>query len=145
METFQQVWESSRVNAWSSAYLLALWSGVGVLVLASCMPWVRLRRFAKLVAILGFAIVAAECSAQEIQEKWRIRREWADAHADQMTESQRYALTVDGANLTLGPLLDGRDALLLLLAVAVGLSLARIVVVRLLSWAKRSAHAGCPS
>lgn len=142
METFDQVWESSRVNSWSWIYPTALWSGVGVLFLLSLMPWVRLRRSAKIVAVLGFSLVAAEYSAQEIQEKWRIRREWALAHFDQMTEAQRNALTVDGANLTLGPLLDGRDAFFVFVAVAVVLSLVRFAIIRLSTWSKCSPRTG---
>lgn len=81
-----------------------------------------MRRIGKLVAAFGFAILATRFSAQEIHEKWRLRHEWADLHPAEMTEDGWQALTVDSANLTLGPLISGFQALLVFVGIAVFLS-----------------------
>ncbi len=67
---------------------------------------------------MAFAFVATDFSAREIQEKWRLRGEWADSHKDQMSDADWNTLTMDGANLTLGPLIYGFQATVLLVAIA---------------------------
>ena len=109
-------------------YPTAIWCGGGILVALSVITNRWLRRIGKLAAIFGFALLATEFSAQEIQEKWRLRREWADLHPTQMTEDGFSALTVDGANLTLGPLIFGFQAFLLFVAIAVVLSVLRALI-----------------
>ena len=107
METFDQIWESSRTNAWSWVYPTVLWAGVGLLIALSLVRAGWIRRAAKITAIIGLSVVATEYAHRDIQEKWRIRGEWADAHPTLMTPADQEALTVDGANLTLGPLIYG--------------------------------------
>jgi hypothetical protein len=130
METFDHIWESSRTNAMSWLYPVAIWCGAGILVALSAIKNRWLRRIGKLAAIVGFAFLATEFSAQEIQEKWRLRREWADHHPTQMTEDGFRALTVDGANSTLGPLVYGFQAFLLVVGVAIILSILRTLINR---------------
>lgn len=125
METFEQIWQSSRVNSFTWMYQAALWCGCFVLVALGYIRNPRLRRSGKLAAIAIFSLLATESSAREIFEKWRLRREWADLHPQQMTEDASHALTVDGANLTLGPLIFGFKAFLLFLGMALVLSLLR--------------------
>ncbi len=128
METFDQIWESSRTNSLSWLYPATIWCGVGILIALSVIKNRSLRRISKLAATFGFAILATEFSAQEIQEKWRLRREWADLHSAQMTEDGMQALTVDGANLTLGPLFYGFQAFLVFVGIAVVLSVLRALL-----------------
>lgn len=128
METFEQVWESSRENSFSWIYPAAMWSGVSVLIALSFVKHRWLRRIAKLAAIGCFSFFATIASGQEIQEKWRIRREWADLNPDKMTESGLDALYADGANLAFGPLIFGFFAFLLFTTVAVVLSILRVLV-----------------
>jgi hypothetical protein len=130
METFDQIWESSRTNAWSWVYPTVLWAGVGLLIALSLFRTGWIRRASKTIAILALTVVATEYARLEIQEKWRIRGEWADAHQTLMTPSDQEALTVDGANLTLGPLIHGVQAFALFVVVAVALSAVRITVSR---------------
>ncbi|WP_149496156.1 hypothetical protein [Roseiconus lacunae] len=80
--------------------------------------------------ILGFTPLTIQFSFFEIQEKWRIRRVWADANPTKMTKNGLHALTVDGANLTLGPLLYGLGAFLLFVVIAIALFIFRILVLR---------------
>jgi hypothetical protein len=128
METFDQIWESSRTNSLSWMYPAAVWCGAGILIAISVIKNRWLRRIGKLAAIFGFAILATDFSAQEIYEKWRLRREWADLHPAQMTEDGLQALTVDGANLTLGPLIYGFQAFLVFAGIAVVLSVLRVLL-----------------
>ena len=122
MEPFEQIWETSRHNSWSWGYPTSLLLGVIVLSVLALVRKTALRRLLAVVAILAFTLVAAELSAREIREKWRLRREWADSHKDQMTDAAWSALTVDGANLTLGPLLYGAQAAVLFVAAALMLA-----------------------
>lgn len=118
MESFEQIWESSRTHSLSWMYPTALWCGAGTLVVLCAIGNRWLRRFAKLVVIAIFSVMAVEFASHEIQEKWRLRREWAELYPERMTEEGYDALTVDGANMTLGPLIHGIQAFLLLAAVA---------------------------
>jgi hypothetical protein len=125
MSSFEQIWESSRTNTLSWLYPTALWYGAAVIVALYLMKDVWLRRIGKLVAIAVFSVAATEFSVQNIQEKWRIRREWAESHPERMTGDGLEALSVDGANLLLGPLLQGCQAFLLFVGVAIVLSILR--------------------
>lgn len=109
-------------------YPAAIWCGGGILVALSVIKSTWLRRIGKLLAIAGFSLLATEFSAREIHEKWRLRREWADSHPAQMTEDGFSALTVDGANLTLGPLIYGFQSFLLFVVVTVVLSVLRALI-----------------
>jgi predicted phage tail protein len=130
METFEQIWDTSRINSWSWAYPVVLWTGIGALIAFSLLRNRWLRRSAKVVAILGFSLAATAYSAREIQEKWRIRGEWADTHPGRMTDDSRDALTRDGANLTIGPIVRGLQAFIVFIAVTGILAVVRIVVTR---------------
>jgi hypothetical protein len=125
MSPFEQIWESSRTNTLSWLYPTALWCGAAVIVALSLVKGVWLRRIGKLVAIAVFSVAATQFSIQNIQEKWRIRREWAESHPERMTRDGLEALSVDGANLLLGPLLQGCQAFLLFVGVAIVLSILR--------------------
>ncbi len=102
---------------------MAVVCGSGVLIMACVIRNRWARRLAKLVAIVGFSVLATEFSAREIHEKWRLRREWAELNPSQMTEDGYKAL--DGANRTLEPLTDGFKAISLLVCIAVALTMFR--------------------
>ena len=128
MDPFGQVWESSRTNAFSWGYAATLYAGVGVLIVLSVIQRYAFRRTLKAIAIFGLAIIATQWSASEIEEKWRIRREWADAHPAEMTQEGYMGLTVDGANRSLGPLIYGFQAFLLFCVVAIALFVIRAMM-----------------
>lgn len=140
METLEQIWESSRTNASSWGYSTVLWTGVVLLMALSLVRTEWMRRGAQIVVIVALTVVATKFSWLEIQEKWRIRGEWAQAHSTLMTPADREALTCDGANLTLGPLIYGFQALMLFVVVAVALFLVRITVSRV----RRTRAVGAP-
>ena len=133
MDPFEQIWETSRHNSWSWGYPTALVLGVIALIGLSLIRKLALRRALKVIAILVFTLVATEFSALEIQETWRLRGEWAATHKEQMTDAGWNALTVDGANRTLGPLLYGAQAALLFVAAAFVLMLIRRTAFRAVS------------
>lgn len=128
MDTFEQIWESSRTNRFSWAYPAVIWGGFAILIVLSLLRQRVLRRCAKLVAIFGLTAIAIEGAGREISEKWRLRREWAGANASQMTPEGENALTVDGANLTLGPLIYGFQAFIVLCVAALVISLIRSAI-----------------
>ncbi|MEM9645581.1 MAG: hypothetical protein AAF989_11370 [Planctomycetota bacterium] len=128
MDAFEQIWESSRTNDYSWGYPAVLWAGVGVLIVLSLIRHDVLRRVLKVIAMGGLVMTAMEWSSSEIEEKWRIRREWADTHPAEMTEQGYEALTVDGANRLLGPLIDGAHAGLLFVGVAIALFVIRVAI-----------------
>jgi hypothetical protein len=131
MEAFEQVWETSRNNAWSWGYPTAIGLGVALLIALSFVHNSAVRRTSKVIAIVALAFVAAEFSSREVQEKWRLRVAWADAHEDHMKESDWNTLTVDGANRTLGPLIYGFQAMAMFIGVALVLSVIRKTALRL--------------
>jgi hypothetical protein len=128
METFDQIWASSRSNGWSWGYPAILWSGISLLIGLSILRTVWVRRVVKIVTILLLTALATELASLEILEKWRIRREWANANQPLMTPAAQQALTVDGANRTLGPLFYGLQAFTLFVALAAALSFVRRIV-----------------
>lgn len=128
MDAFEQIWESSRTNDYSWGYPAVVWAGVGVLVLLSLIRHDVLRRILKVVAIGGLAMMATQWSSSEIEEKWRLRAEWADANPAEMTEQGYEALTVDGANRALGPLIYGVQAGLIFVGVALVLFVIRLAI-----------------
>lgn len=69
METFEQVWESARTNAWSWAYPATLCAGVALLIALSLIRSGWIRRTAKIIVIIGLTVIATESSHREIQEK----------------------------------------------------------------------------
>ncbi|MCC9656288.1 hypothetical protein [Rhodopirellula halodulae] len=113
MNSFEQIWESSRDNAYSWGYPVVVGSGVCMLIILSVIRNDAFRRLLKLAVIFGLAILATYWSASEIHEKWRIRGDWADTHPEQMTPEGYEALTIDGANRALGPLIYGFQAFLI--------------------------------
>ena len=129
MNAFETIWETSRHNSWSWGYPTAIWVGVVTLITFSFVPRSTLRRTLKCVTIFVFAYLAADFSAREIQEKWRIRGEWAENHKDQMTDAGWNALVADGANLVMGPLISGFQATAILVGVALALFVVRKAIV----------------
>ncbi|QDV62289.1 hypothetical protein [Crateriforma conspicua] len=128
MDPFNQIWESSRTNDYSWGYPAVVWAGVGVLIALSLIRHNVLRRILKVIAIGGLVMTATQWSSSEIEEKWRIRAEWADTHPAEMTEQGYEALTVDGANRTLGPLIYGFQAGLIFVGVAAVLFVIRLAI-----------------
>ena len=133
MEPFEQIWESSRTNDYSWGYPAVVWAGVGVLIVLSLIRHNVLRRILKVVAIGGLVMTATQWSSSEIEEKWRIRAEWADTHPAEMTEQGYEALTVDGANRAFGPLIYGFQAGLIFIGVAASLFVIRFAIRKRLS------------
>lgn len=119
MDTFEQVWETSQTNSWSWGYPATLWLGAIVICALALIHKTWIRRSLTVTAILAFTFLATELSSHEIQEKWRIRGEWAKANKDQLTDTDRSALQADGANLALAPFFYGFRAMLLFVAVSV--------------------------
>lgn len=130
MDAFEQVWQTSRSNSWSWGYPATIVCGVVLIVMLSTIRKPTLRRTLKVGAILLFGFIATDFSAREIQEKWRLRGEWAETHREQMTDAGWRALTVDGANLTLGPLIYGMQATAILAASTLVLFLIRKAATR---------------
>jgi hypothetical protein len=131
MESFERVWEASRTITWSWAYPRVLWPGVAVLIVLSLVRNAWIRRAAKIMAIVALAVAATEYSAREIEEKWRIRAVWAKDHSALMTSAAWDALATDGANRTLGPLIYGFLAFVLLAVVSVSLWGLRVLISRI--------------
>lgn len=125
MDAFETVWETSRHNSWSFGYPTAICIGVASLIVLSFVRRSTLRRTSKCIAAFLSAFLAADFSAREIQEKWRIRGEWAETHQDQMTDAGWDALSADGANLVLGPLIYGFQATAIFVVVALALFVVR--------------------
>ena len=133
METLDSIWESSRHNEWSFAFPLILSIGTIVLVMFSLIRIAILRRCLKVVGILILSYFVIEYSSRETEEKWRIRFDWIKANSDSLTESERHAGTVDGANRVLGPIIAGFQAFLffcLILAILFSVRYARARLVR---------------
>ncbi len=122
---FQEVWEASKHNSFSWGYPAAILCGGIVLARLSWIPRSVVRRVLKIVTILTFGFIAWDFSARETAEKWRLRQDWASAFREQMTEAQWLALSADGANRTLGPLIYGFQATGLLVGLAAVLFVAR--------------------
>jgi hypothetical protein len=118
MDAFETKWETSRHNSWSWGYPTAICLGVVSLFAFSFVHRCTLRRTLKSITIFVSASLAADFSAREIQEKWRIRGEWAETHKDRMTDAGWDALMTDGANLVLGPLIYEFQAMAILMGVA---------------------------
>lgn len=109
MTPFEQMWETSRTNAFSGQTAMVNLIAIMLLLLVAFLPdRVYLVRWVINVAVvLGAAWISTEYASQEIDEKWRIRYEYADAHRTELTDDERLAVTVDGANRLLGPLMFG--------------------------------------
>lgn len=130
MNTFEQVWESSRQNSWSWAYPTVV--AFGALFL-SLLSWLRnnwVRRTMKLLVVLIGVYLATDASSWEIREKWRIRQDWTSSNWDSMTESQQSSAMTDGANLVLGPLLFGAMAAFVLGLTSMVLFFVRQLILR---------------
>lgn len=113
-DPFAAVWESSRSNSWSWAFPTVLGVGILSVVLASFIPRPILRQVTKVFLVMLCGGLAVEASSLQIQEKWRIRGEWAANNPDEMTQKGWAALAADGANLTMGPFLMGALVILTL-------------------------------
>ena len=65
METFDQIWESSRTSAWSRVYPTVLWAGVGLRIALSLFRTGWIRRASKIITILALTVVATEYAPRE--------------------------------------------------------------------------------
>ena len=65
------------------------------------------RRFTKLLFLVALPIFATLTSSVEIERKWQLRREFTEENRESLTEDQAMAVTVDGANRLMGPVLEG--------------------------------------
>ena len=131
-ESLDAIWESSRHNSWSFALPLILNIGTAILIVIAFVQPTWLRWTLNVFAVLAMGYFAIEYSSMEIEEKWRIRSEWGKANHDSLTESDRFAVTVDGANRVLGPILvGGKSAAIRAGLVLLGLAVSRFVLVRL--------------
>lgn len=110
MSPFEQIWESSRTNSWSWGYPTVLTISIVILIALSFVPRPTLRHVAKILVIIACGFAATKLSFREIEEKWRIRTDWAERHNDTLSDAEREALTADGANRSLGPFLIGMQA-----------------------------------
>lgn len=100
-KAFEKVWESSRTNDWSWAYPTFLPIAYTLLFAMSFIRRSWLRRSIKLIALFAFSFSATMLSSWDIEEKWRIRRSWAESQPDRMTEAVANALAAD-TNYTTG-------------------------------------------
>lgn len=131
MQTFEQIWESSRTNAWSWGYPTVVICGVLLLIGLSCIRSATWRRSLKVLIAIVLTILATDFAGREIIEKWQLRRNWAAAHREQLTPRQQDALITDGANLTLGPVFSGAQAAFIFLGTGVVLYILRLIALRI--------------
>jgi hypothetical protein len=112
MTPFEQMWETSRNNAFSGQTTFVNLIAVMLLLLVAFIPHrvFLLRWVMSAVIVLAAAWITTDYSSREIEEKWRIRYEYAKEHETELTEDERHAVTVDGANRLLGPLMFGAFA-----------------------------------
>ena len=115
MNEFNQIYEQSRTNDWSGLYYVTLGLSAVLLLGLSFIPNALMRRFLKVVSIISCSWLAMHFAALEIDEKWRIRIEWAEANPDKVTEVDRFAIADRRAlNAPFGPMLAGIGAFLAL-------------------------------
>lgn len=134
-QSLESIWETSRTNDWSFALPLILNIGTAVLVAIAFVPVKGLRWMLSAIAIVAMGCFATEYASMEIEEKWRIRSEWVRDHEDSLTENEMSAVSADGANRVLGPLLIGGFSVVTRAAIVLtGLALARLVVSRWLEF-----------
>ena len=124
MTAFDDVWDSSRTNCWTPFYPVVIAIGVLVLIRVSFIKPVIKRRLIKVASFVVLTATATVASSLAIGEKWRIRHEWTDTHAEILTDDQRMASISDGANLAFGPILLGCQALVIFTGVLLALSIA---------------------
>lgn len=127
--SFEELLELSARNSLSWLYSRVLVTGLFAVIALSFMKTRWIRRLGKLVVILLFSVMATQFANLEIQEKWRMRYEWAAFHSSKMTDASFEHLHFrDGANLSLGPFLSGFMAFLLLVATAGAASIVRMAL-----------------
>ncbi len=131
MQTFEQIWESSRTNAWSWGYPTVVICGVLLLIGLSCIRSAIWRRSLKVLIAIVLTVLATDFAGREISEKWQLRRNWAAAHREQLTPRQQDALITDGANLALGPVFSGAQAAFIFLGAGVVLYILRLIALRI--------------
>ncbi len=131
MQTFEQIWESSRTNSWSWGYPTVVIIGVLLLIVSSCIRSPAWRRSLKVLISIVLTILATEFAGREISEKWRLRQDWAAGQREQLTPAQQDALISDGANLTIGPLAAGVQAGFVFLCTGVVLYILRLIALRI--------------
>ncbi len=119
METLEHVWETSRYNLWAWVYYGVTWAGVAGLIASSRITDDYRRWFRRLLVIGTTTFFALFASEARIQEKWRIRIDWAMTHQDLMTKDDWRAVNGDGANMMAGPLFEASLSFLLLVTVCI--------------------------
>lgn len=128
------IWESSCHNDWSYALPLVLNIGTVVLIALALVPIKSLRWTLNVFAVLVMGYFAIEYSSKEIEEKWRIRNEWVQTNQDSFTEKEQSAVTVDGANRVLGPILIGGQSTVFRAGIVFAvLAMIRFAIVRKIS------------
>jgi len=75
----------------------------------------------------------------QIQEKWRIRHEWAEQNSATLSDKERLALISDGANLLLGPIIYGGGYSVLVFGISLVVS---SVIVREITSNKQDSQQG---
>ena len=106
------MWETSRNNAFSGQTTFVNLIAIMLLLFVAFIPHrvYLLRWVMSAVIVLAAAWITTDYSSREIEEKWRIRYKYAKEHEAELTEDERHAVTVDGANRLLGPLMFGAFA-----------------------------------
>ena len=92
---------------WSGYTTSVLSCGIAGILLTALIPNRWIRRCGYLFVTLATAWIATEFASLEIEEKWRIRYAYTEKHRDVLSEDERFAVTVDGANRLVGPLIYG--------------------------------------
>ncbi|MCA9260153.1 MAG: hypothetical protein KDA61_13165, partial [Planctomycetales bacterium] len=106
-------------------YPASLGCGVVALLLAGWISRDAIRRMVVTLVVLAGTLAATEYAGEEIFEKWRLRRVWAETHPDLMTPAGNDALYADGANLAMGPLIKGGQAFVVLVGAAAAMAAVR--------------------
>ena len=104
---FNEVWESSRWNAFSWCLPAVLVGAVFISLWACRMKSAGSRRFTKLLFLVALPMFATLASSLEIERKWQLRQEFAEENGESFTEDQQMASVADGANRTMGPVIMG--------------------------------------
>jgi hypothetical protein len=104
---FNEVWESSRWNEFSWCLPAVLVGAVFISLWACRIKSDGSRRFMKILLLAALPIFATLASSAEIERKWQLRWEFSRQNRESLTEDQRMAATVDGANRVMGPVLMG--------------------------------------
>ena len=121
-QTLTEIWESSRSNQYSWILPVILIGGFAWFLILTKVKFIAVRRVTKIISFLILIYVAMIASSMQISEKWRIRHEWGHANESTITDRERRALTADGANLVMGPMIYGGGGGFLVFSIALIIS-----------------------